>query len=179
MDSETWLNSEQGIMDGQLDGIDDSVLDDLDEEEDNDNDAPVSPENNMDNKDIGIPITVLNTNARSLCPKIDSLIDCFAEMDSMIGVVTETWLSDGDSLEKDIKDLALGAGLGMICLNRKPNDRGVSHGGVAVLHRVGACTLQRLDLLNAEGFEVLVTLSSIPGYSRKLLTVACYLPPQL
>ena len=126
---------------------------------------------------IGTKISVINTNARSLCPKIDSLIDCFEELDVTLGVVTETWLASGTSLDKDIKDLVQGAGLGMICLNRDPNDRGVAHGGVAVVHDTARCTLQRLDLPNPDKFEVLVTLSNVAGHSRKLLTVACYLPP--
>ena len=30
---------------------------------------------------------------------------------------------------------------------------------------------------NPEDYEVLVTLGTLPGYSRKLVTVACYIPP--
>ena len=48
-------------------------------------------------------LTVLNTNARSLCPKIGSLVDCFSELKAAIGVVTETWLADGVSLQEDIE----------------------------------------------------------------------------
>ena len=33
------------------------------------------------------------------------------------------------------------------------------------------------DLPNPEGYEVLASISSLPGYSRKLLCVGCYLPP--
>ena len=43
-----------------------------------------------------IPFTVLNTNACSLCPKISSLIDCFSQMDASVGIVTETWLTEGE-----------------------------------------------------------------------------------
>ena len=82
-----------------------------------------------EHKQMSTLINVTNTNARSLCPKIDSLIDCFEEMDATIGIITETWLADGETLEKDIHDLAKGAGLGMVCLNRQPRNRGVAHGG--------------------------------------------------
>ena len=98
-------------------------------------------------------------------------------MDGTLGIVTETWLADGDSLNRDLQDLARGAGLGMICLNRRPNTRGVAHGGVAIVNKIGACTLDRIDLPNPGEFEVLVAGSTVPGYARKLLTVACYLPP--
>ena len=122
-------------------------------------------------------INIINTNARSLCPKIDSLIDCFDEMDTTLGIVTETWLADGDSLDRDVRDLAKGAGLEMICLNRPANSRGVAHGGVAVVANQSTCTLKKIDMANPGNFEVLTTLSSVKGHSRNLITVACYLPP--
>ena len=159
---------EEGLyMGGQLDGMDDSVLDEIEESE---NAETVD-------KELGTKITILNTNARSLCPKIESLIDCFDEMNGTIGVITETWLADGDTLQTDIEDLSNGAGLGLICLNREPNQAGVAHGGVAVAYKNSACTMKKLDMPNPEKFEILVTLASLPGYSRKLITVACYLPP--
>ena len=153
----------------QLDGMDDSVLDDI-----VDSDNEPDEERNKDEQPM---INIVNTNARSLCPKIHSLIDCLEEMDATLGIVTETWLADGESLQRDLRDLALGAGLNMECLNRKPNDRGVAHGGVAVVSSSACCSLKRLDLPNPDGYEVLVTMSGLRGYSRKLLTVACYLPP--
>ena len=149
-----------------MDGNDDDILDSLSENENED-----------ENKTDGTAINIINTNARSLCPKIESLIDCCEELDVTLGIVTETWLADGESLDQDVRDLAKGAGLGMICLNRQPNDRGVAHGGVAVVHNTATSSLTRLDLPNPGGFEVLVTMSNLQGHSRKLLTVACYLPP--
>ena len=83
----------------QLDGMDDSVLDEI-----------VESENEEGNVNKGTNVNIINTNARSLCPKIDSLIDCFEEMDGTLGIVTETWLADGDSLSRDLQDLAKGAG---------------------------------------------------------------------
>ena len=60
-----------------------------------------------------IPFTLINTNARSLCSKIDSLIDCFTQMDACMGVITETWLTDGEGLEEEIEDLTMGTCLNM------------------------------------------------------------------
>lgn len=173
-----------------MDGFDDSILDELSLDGDEDGDAAdvsqpedavpnviVPPEREETNKHICTPINVINTNVRSLCPKIDSLIDCIEELDVTVGIVTETWLADGDSLERDLRDLAAGAGIDMLCLNRRPNERGVAHGGVAIVANNSACTLRRVDLPNPGQFEVIVGLSTLPGYSRKLLTVGCYLPP--
>ena len=70
------------------------------------NDEPV-----MSNK---VSFTVINTNARSLSPKINSLIDCFSQMEASVGVVMETWLSDGADLDEEIGDLTSGTGLSMV-----------------------------------------------------------------
>ena len=45
--------------------------------------------------------------------------------------ITETWLADGDSLQRAIADLSVGAGIGLICRNEMANGRGVAHGEVA------------------------------------------------
>ena len=160
---------------GQIDGCDDRVLDMLDEEE---NDESINLTNKDSDDDNDKPFTFIITNARSLCPKIKSLIDCMEEMDCSVGVVTETWLSDGDFLETDIANVAAEAGIGMICLNREPNAAGVSHGGVAVTYKTDLCSMKRVEFDKPDKFKVLVTVASLPGYSRRLLTVACYLPPR-
>ena len=67
------------------------------------------------NKDF--KFTFLNTNARSLSPKINSLIECFDEMDASVAIVTETWLTDGGGLEEDLDMLEAGSGLGSVVLN--------------------------------------------------------------
>ena len=150
----------------QIDGMDDSVLDDI-----------IESDVEETNKPLSNPINIINTNARSLCPKIDSLIDCFEELDVTLGIVTETWLADGVSLDRDLHDLARGTGLEMFCLNRPPNNRGVAHGGVAVIANAATCSIKKIDLPNPENYEVMATLSTLQGCSRKLLTVACYLLP--
>ena len=68
------------------------------------------------------------------------------------GVVTETWLSDGEGLEDDIEDLMLGAGMGLHCLNRPANAAGVSHGGVAVLFRDSEVSLKPIKVHNLVQF---------------------------
>ena len=49
---------------------------------------------NMNNK---TKLTFLNTNARSLCPKMESLVDGMEELQAAFAIVTETWLVDGGS----------------------------------------------------------------------------------
>ena len=50
-------------------------------------------------------LTFLNTNARSLGPKSSSLIDNLTELECQFAVVTETWFSDGKTLEEGLNDL--------------------------------------------------------------------------
>ena len=125
-------------------------------------------------------MTIINTNARSLAPKIDSLIECVNELDVSVAVVTETWLKDGPELEQDLLDLEGGAGLSALTLNRDPNPlTGVAHGGVAIIWRKSIGSFKRipLGLANPEKFEVLPTVGSLRGSSRKLVVIGIYMPP--
>ena len=120
---------------------------------------------------------MLNTNARSLCPKINSLIEAMEELDTAMAVVTETWLADGQGLEDDRQDLFLGAGLSMLCKNRKPNDLGQSHGGVAIIYNEQRCNFKTFSFDNREDYEVLAAVGMAPGLKRKIVSIACYIPP--
>ena len=123
-------------------------------------------------------LTIINTNARSLCPKIDSLIDCFSELDVDISIITETWLKDSPQLDQDLADLEQGAGLSAILLNRAPNPTtGVSHGGVAVIYKKRIGNFKRISVSNPNNFEVLPVIGSLRGSSRKIVVIAAYLPP--
>ena len=96
-------------MSWQLDGVNDEDLSDDETCEEN---TRVNDKSEMNTK-----LTIINTNARSLCPKITSLIDCMDELEGTVAVVTETWLADGEPLEADVADLVRGAGLGLIYLS--------------------------------------------------------------
>ena len=121
--------------------------------------------------------TIINTNARSLCPKIRSLLDCFEDMSVDLAFVTETWMTEGDTLLEDIEDLSLGSGIGMISRCRPAGGRGFSHGGVAVAFKESTCTFKHLKNHNPEGYEVLAAIGNLPGHTRKMIAIACYMPP--
>ena len=135
---------------------------------DNDLDANTAPEKTT-------PFTIINCNARSLCPKIDSLIDCISETDAAVGVVTETWLDDAraDTLRGEMINMS---GLNMVTRCRKAAENGVHYGGVAVVWSEARCTLKKLDYA-AKDYEILVCSGRMKGHSRHLVVVACYLPP--
>ena len=121
-------------------------------------------------------MTFINTSARSLCPKINSLIDPIEELDAAFAVVTETWLADGATLE-DKQDLLLGTGLLLLCKNRKPDDRGMSYGGVGLFFREELCNFKQLSMNNSHNYEILTAVGSIQGLSRKIALLGCYMPP--
>ena len=123
-------------------------------------------------------LTIINTNARSLRPKTDSLIDCFEELNVDIAIITETWLKDGPELDQLCSDLELGAGLCTLSLNRAANPTtGVAHGGVAIITRKCAGKFKPFDFPNPDNFEVLCAVGQLTGTSKKLAVVAAYVPP--
>ena len=114
--------------------------------------------------------SLVNTNARSLCPKIRSLLDCFSELNTDLAILTETLLTSGPSLDEDIEDLRLGASVGLLVRNRDPGSAGFSHGGVGVAFREATCNFRQIH-------EVLAAIGNIPGQARKAVVLACYMPP--
>ena len=86
---------------------------------------------------------MLNTNARSLCPKVRSLIDCIGEMDAGFAVITEKWLADGTTLGEDLSDLELGSGISALYRNRQAGANGTAYGGVGFFLLPGQDKVQR------------------------------------
>ena len=130
-----------------------------------------------ENKTAGIDdFMIINTNARSLCPKAQSFIDCFTELDVNLAIVTETWFGDSPDLQADLDDLLHATGIATIARNRPPKD-GVSYGGVAVCYRASMMHLKDICYPNPDAFETLFAVGSIHGHSRRLVVIAAYMPP--
>ena len=142
-----------------------------------DDDSLHLSDSDVEEKKDGFNMTIINTNVRSICPKIDSVVETFEELDAVFGIFTETWLSDGPELVDKLDDLREGAGLGAIVKNRDVNPMGFSHGGVALLYRESQCTFKEVTLPNPGNFEVLVAAARFPGHSAQVIVVGCYLPP--
>ena len=122
------------------------------------------------------PLNIINTNARSLRPKIKSFIECFLSLALTFAIVTETWFAHGTSLELESERLLLGHGLGIMCRNRPPIN-GLSHGGVAIIFRSANTKLMEYQFQNLQGFEVLPCTGSVTGIARKFFVIAAYIPP--
>jgi hypothetical protein len=121
----------------------------------------------------------MNTNSRSLCPKIAFFIDYFQELGCAFATATETWLSDSEKLDARALDLEDGSGIAVLYKNRKRNMRGVSHGGVCIFADSSRAKITRLKLHNPGNQEVLGSLIKMKGHSRLFAVIACYLPPSL
>ena len=57
------------------------------------------------------------------------------------------------------------------------NARGFSHRGVALVYDSTICSFKALPYMNPDNFEVLPCVGSLPGHSRKMVVVSCYVPP--
>ena len=86
-------------------------------------------------------------------------------------------MARGKEQELDLEHLRETAGLAAICRNRPAASNGVCYGGVAVVWRTGACLFREVPIKNPDGFEILVGAGSIKGHLRRLVVLACYLPP--
>ena len=128
----------------------------------------------MDNK---TQINLINTNARSLRPKIASFVRCFFGLALTFAIITETWLASGSRLEQDSEDMLLGHGLSFHYLNRVPGANGVAHGGVAVVAKNSCTKVKAYQFLNPEGFEVLPLVVTESSILRKFYIIAAYIPP--
>ena len=128
----------------------------------------------MDNK---ININVINTNSRSLRPKLKSFIQCFISMSLTFAIVTETWLAQGSRLELDAEDLLLGHGLSIKYLNRPPSINGVAHGGIAIISRASVTKMKDYPFPNPSNYEVMGTCMSVANVKRKFYVIAAYIPP--
>ena len=91
-------------------------------------------------------------------------------------MLTETWLRDKEIGQLQ-EELSLGSGLGLFARNRRLKENGVSYSGVAVVWKESVGSFKEVKLKNKEGFELVAAAGSLKGQSRKLVVVACYIPP--
>ena len=93
---------------------------------------------NLTDKDVDCHINFAATNARSLPPKMLSMIENFNELQLSFFAITETWLKNNKQTEREIKDLSDSEQLGLLAKNRKK--RG---GGVAIIYNKNLINLKK------------------------------------
>ena len=120
---------------------------------------------------------MLNTNARSLAPKIESLADCMGELEADTAVVTETWMQNS-AVDNAAIDVAGEFGLDSFVLNRNViAANGRQYGGVAVFARSSSTKFSRVEINNPDNFEVLCVAGKVNKVKEKVVIIAVYIPP--
>ena len=94
-----------------------------------------------------VSFNVLLTNARSLSPKISSLIMYITEHDVSVAIVSEMWLKPGTELDQEIGNLRKGENMDLFHFSRKLSKKGRSSGGgVAILANRKFCSLKEFKI---------------------------------
>ena len=119
----------------------------------------------------------VTANARSLAPKIRSLITCFDELDLHFSLINESWLKDGEKLEEDAQDLELGQNLKIFHRNRTLRRGKTAGGGVAILYDKSRIAMSERKY-NWGKTEAIMAVGKIAGISRKIVIISMYIPPQ-
>lgn len=129
-------------------------------------------------------ISLILTNARSLAPKFASLIDLYKEIDTTFGIITESWLCDGEILEKDLLDLEKGTSLKMIYKNRTSKRKRTSRyitkrgGGVAIVYNMNRISLSEHQI-KSNTYELVAATGKLSGTNRHICVMAIYVPPKM
>ena len=152
-----------------------------DSEEDMDSTVIDLTENADDNKqNKPSRLCFINTNARSLAPKVRSLYDCFYEKNVDFGVLTETWYQSNRALADLLAEYSSRFSLQAIVRNRTNRaSNGRSYGGVAFVYRKSRASFKTFELANPDDFEVLATVGKVHGIKGKMFVLSVYAPPNL
>ena len=123
---------------------------------------------------------LLLTNARSLSPKISSLITCFHEHNLDFAMVTESWLKDGEVLDKDVIDLEWGTDLKIIYKNRPKSAAGRRRvgGGVSIIYSKSKCSLKERRVVGNK-FELVLAVGRVGRLPRQIAVICVYLEPKI
>ena len=150
-----------------------------DEEEDNDNDdsAPLSDSADQINheKDHNCARLLL-TNARSLLPKEDSLVDAFQSLDLHCAGITETWFRGGKALRERLHDLEDSKGIKIIHKSR--DGRKSAGGGVTFAFNKNTCNFKGRSLAHASrDQEMICAVGKVGKLQRLVVVFVVYIPP--
>ena len=117
------------------------------------------------------------SNARSLAPKMDSLIDIFENLDIHFAIISESWLKPGKQLELDAMDLDHGENLSLIHKSR-PSRRGrTAGGGVAIISDTTKIKLTQRKLACGRA-ELVSAAGKLKTAARKIVVFGVYIPPR-
>ena len=118
------------------------------------------------------------TNARSLAPKMNSLVDYFEECDLTLAIVAESWLKPGAPLQEDLDDLEMGQNLRIVHHSRKSRRGKNAGGGIAIVYNKNKIKLNERRITKGKA-EITCAVGRIPNCPRHLAVIGMYIPPQL
>ena len=162
----------------QVDGAyDDS---DLEDDENDFNNDSASDDGSIKQVKDQFGIRFLLTNARSLKPKIDSLVDAFTSLDLHFASVTETWYKEGSQLNDDLVELEGKTGVRVLHQSRDGRSSRTGGGGVALAFNTGSCNFKRRQLTHiGKEFEVLCAVGKVGKVERNIVIFVVYIPPTM
>ena len=118
----------------------------------------------------------LLSNARSLAPKITSLIDCMSELRCDFAMITETWFRGGKKLDAELSDINEATGIKIVCKNRPTKNRkGATGGGVAIAFNSERCNLKRRAVKSKH--EIVCVVGKVGKIERQFAVYSIYVPP--
>ena len=118
-------------------------------------------------------LTTAVTNARSIAPKIDSVIMNFECLQLDCLIVTETWLTKGP-----VKDNALDRLMGEAGVHAITGDRRGRGGGVAILFRSSTITLKEYHI-RRKRHEIVAAKGTSPKIGGTIFILGVYVKPSL
>ena len=122
----------------------------------------------------------INTNARSLEPKIRALYDCFSEKDVDFAFLTETWYQSNSALQAKLSEHSHRFALQSIVRNRTTiANNGRSYGGIAFVYRKSRASFNHFPLVNPDDHEVLAPVGKVHSIPGKVFCITVYAPPNL
>ena len=116
-------------------------------------------------------MNILLINARSLSPKLFSLVDTMEETDTSLALITETWLRNEHRMNEQQQNMS--DGLGYTCM-RMDRLTGVG-GSVAIVYKNSDITMQQLKV--GGDYEIVAALGRRTGQRRKVVVICAYIPP--
>ena len=95
-------------------------------------------------------------------------------------VITESWLTDGQMLDRDVIDLEHGTGMRIIYKNRPKKTRTARAvgGGVSIIFSKSSCSFRERKIAGSK-FEVVAAVGKKAGLNRQIVIFAFYLPPKM
>lgn len=120
------------------------------------------------------------TNARSLAPKIESLQNYFQEHELDFALITESWLKDGEVLDRDVIDLEYGTDLKIIYKNRPRRTAGARRvgGGVSIVFNKNTCNFRERKT-GGNNFELVCATGRVGKMARLVALFCVYIQPRM